>query len=103
MFFDRAVEIKAPITIRNVFAESKMENLEFFRHEGLLSLVGVPLAANGETFGSLTFLMREEHDFSEEEIDFLLTLAGQVPIAVHHAEVFEQSLELAGLMRKANR
>ncbi len=103
MFFDRAVEIKAPITIRNVFAESKMENLEFFRHEGLLSLVGVPLAANGETFGSLTFLMREEHDFSEEEIDFLLTLAGQVAIAVHHAELFEQIQEQTGELRRANK
>ena len=103
MVFDRAVETKKPIVVRNVFADSSVKNVEFFRQEGLAAFVAVPLAANGETIGSLTFLMREEHEFSPEEVDFLATLAGPVAIAIQHAELFERIQEQTNQLRNANK
>jgi signal transduction histidine kinase len=102
-FFDRVAEIKAPVTVRDVFGDSSIEDVKFFRHEGLLSFVSLPLIANAETLGSLTFLTREEHEFSGEEIGFLSTLAGQVAIAFHHSQLFDQIQEQASQLRKANK
>ena len=102
-FVDRVVELGAPLIIPNVFADPQGESLEFFRAEGLVSFLGVPLVANGEVLGGLAFLAREEHDFSEEEIGFVLTLAGQVAIAIHHSQLFEQIQQQASELRNANK
>jgi signal transduction histidine kinase len=103
LLFDRVVEIKAPLTVRDVFADSSIEDVEFFRQEGLLSFISMPLIANGETLGSLAFLTREAHEFSVEEIGFLSTLTGQVAIAFRHSQLFDQIQEQASELRKANK
>jgi signal transduction histidine kinase len=63
----------------------------------------VPLIANNSAVGCLVFLNREEHDFVEEEIEFVSTVAGQAAIAIHHAELFEQSERQAEELRGADR
>jgi signal transduction histidine kinase len=65
--------------------------------------LAVPLIANNRAVGCLVFLSREEHDFGEEEIEFVSTVAGQAAIAIHHAELFEQSERQAVELRGADR
>jgi signal transduction histidine kinase len=100
---DQVVEHPSPLVVRNVFADPRMENLEFFKEEGLVSLVCVPLLANGQMLGNLVFFTREEHDFGEEEIGFLSTLAGQAAIAIHHSQLFIRSQNQADELRHAHR
>jgi signal transduction histidine kinase len=100
---DRVLEAQTPLIICNVFADSRVEDWQFFRDEALVSFLGVPLVAKGERLGSLAFLTREEHDFSEEEIDFLSTLAGQAAMALHHSRLFEQIQAQASLLEHANK
>ncbi|MGH7794060.1 MAG: ATP-binding protein [Candidatus Binatia bacterium] len=90
-FTDRVVNEERPLVVSNVFTNARVEYLEFFKNEGLLSFTGVPLVANNSSLGCLVFLTREEHKFGEEEIEFLSTLAGQLAIAIHHAELYDQS------------
>ncbi|MCZ6626529.1 MAG: GAF domain-containing sensor histidine kinase, partial [Deltaproteobacteria bacterium] len=51
---------------------------------------GVPIGAKGEVLGILSFLTREEHQFSNEEVAFLYTVAGQAAIAIQNAQLYEQ-------------
>ncbi len=102
-FVNRVVETGSPMRIGNLFVDRSVENCEFFRDQGLVSLIAMPLAANGHVLGSLSFLTREEHDFSEEEVGFLATLAGLVAIAIHHSELFGQIHQQAGELRHANK
>jgi len=102
-FTDRMVEDQMPLIVQNVFTDSRVQDLEFFKKEGLVSFLGVPLSANGTALGCLVFLTRDEHEFGEEEIDFLSTLSGQVAIAVHHSELYSRSQQQAEELRDAHK
>ena len=45
---------------------------------------------------------REEHEFTKEEIEFLSTLAGQAAIAIHNAQLYEQTLASRKELDSAN-
>ena len=103
VFTERVVEEQRPHSVRNVFVDAQVQNREFFEEEGLVSFLGVPLVANKEALGCLVLLTRDEHEFNEEEIDFLSTLAGQAAIAVHHSELYDQSQRQADELRDAHK
>ncbi|MBI3066631.1 MAG: GAF domain-containing sensor histidine kinase [Deltaproteobacteria bacterium] len=99
---DRAAKRQTALVIRNVFEECGAENLQWWRDQGLASFLSIPLVANGERLGSLAFLMREVPDFTAEEIECLSTMAGQVALAMRHAELFERIQQQANDLRLVN-
>jgi signal transduction histidine kinase len=101
-FVDEFLELRSLVQVNNVLADPRIKNPELFRRENLVSLLGLPMIANGKFLGSLIFLTREEHCFGAEEIEFLLTLTGQVAIAFHHSQLFNQIQEQANELRQAN-
>ena len=52
---DEMLEARSPLIIRNVFTDGRIKDLEFFRREGLVCFLGVPMIANGEVLGVLLF------------------------------------------------
>lgn len=101
-FVDEFLEARSLLQVGNVFTDPRIKDSEFFRREGLASFLGLPIVAKGKFLGSLIFLTREEHHFDEEEIGFLSTLTGQVAIAFHHSQLFNQIQEQANQLREAN-
>jgi signal transduction histidine kinase len=101
-FVDEILEVRSLVQVGNVFTDPRIKDSELFRREGLVSFLGLPMVANGKFLGSLIFLTREEHHFGEEEIGFLSTLTGQVAIAFHHSQLFNQIQEQANKLRQAN-
>ena len=91
------------MAVSDVFIDQRIKDLAFFRREELVSFVGLPMVANGEFLGSLIFLAREEHHFGEEEVEYLSTLTGQVAIALHHSQLFDQIQRQANDLRHANK
>jgi len=96
-------ESKAPQTIRNVETDPRIRNLEFYRKHKLISYLGVPLIVKDKVLGVLSLYTKEEHEFTKEEIEFLSTLAGQAAIAIHNAQLHEQTREQAVGLEKANK
>lgn len=101
-FIDGIMKTLEPLIVRNVFADARVKNLEYFKKEGLVSIFGIPLVANGETLGCLVYAAREEHGFANEEIEFLKTLAGQAAIAIHHSQLYRQSQQQTEELRHAH-
>jgi signal transduction histidine kinase len=99
---DAVAQSGATLTIRNVFSDAQIKHREFFENEGLVSLVALPLAANGEMLGCSVWLTRNEHDFNQEEVDFLSTLVGQAAGAVQHSELYDQSRRQTDELRSAH-
>jgi signal transduction histidine kinase len=102
-FTDRVIVDQRPCQVRNVFTDRQLQNLDLFEDEGLVSFLGVPLVANNRALGCLVFLTREEHEFNEEEIDFLSTLAGQAAIAIHHSELYDRGQRQAAELIDAHK
>ena len=94
---------KGPVIIANVQKNTQVKYPEFLRKYGLISYLGVPLVAKGNILGTLGFYTKEEHQFTNEEIDFLTTLGSQAAIAMHNSQLFEQvekrTRELSALYR----
>lgn len=102
-FVDRVVIEEKPLTVNNVFTDPRVESLDLFKNEGLLAFIALPLIDNQIRLGCLVFLARDEHEFGEEEIDFLSTLAGQAAIAIQHAELYDRSQRQAEELRGADK
>ena len=96
-------ETKAPVTISNVQSDPQNEDQEFFRKHGLVSYLGIPLIAQGEILGVISFYTKEEHEFNKEEVEFLSTLAGQAAIAIHNSQIYQEMVSLAAQLSRSNK
>ena len=97
------LEKKAPVTIKNVQRDPCVRNPDFCRHHNLVSYLGVPLIVKEELLGVLGFYTREEHDFGDEEIEFLSTVAGQAAVAIQNSQLYQQTRDQAIELERANR
>jgi signal transduction histidine kinase/DNA-binding response OmpR family regulator len=96
-------ESKALVVIGNFETDTRVENHEFFRMHGLTSYLGLPLIAKDAVLGILSFYTKEEHEFSEEEIEFLSTLADRTAMAIYNAQLYERTRDQAIELNKANK
>ncbi|MFQ5852837.1 MAG: GAF domain-containing protein [Candidatus Binatia bacterium] len=94
------VERMTPIIVRDLRKDPPVHESEFFRKHGLISSLAIPLIAKGQALGVLWFNTKEEHEFSDEEVDFLSTIAGQAAIAIHNSQLYEQSKRQAVQLEK---
>ncbi|MDH3444263.1 MAG: ATP-binding protein, partial [Deltaproteobacteria bacterium] len=97
------VEQKTPLVIDNLQLDSRSGLFEPWIKFGWTRLAGLPLMAEGEVLGALMFYARDQHSFSEDEVQFLVTLAGQLASAILNSRFYEESLEHAADLLKANK
>jgi PAS domain S-box-containing protein len=86
----RILETKRSFFIENIQTDSEKIASSFFRKQGFVSYLGVPLIAKNEVVGILGFYTRKFHQFDQQEVDFLRTLAGQAAIAIDNARLYEK-------------
>ncbi len=96
-------EKRAPVVVENVQTDPRTGNPEFFRKQGLVSYIGIPLVAEGQILGVLGFYMREKHWFAKEEGEFLSALGREVAIAIHNSQLYEQIKNQAAALELANK
>ncbi|MDP2601699.1 MAG: GAF domain-containing protein [Deltaproteobacteria bacterium] len=87
----RVIETKAPVTVRNIQADPQTYNPAIFNSRGLVSYLGIPLSAKDEALGVLSLYTHQEHDFTQEEIEFLDTLGRQAALAIHNARLYQEA------------
>ena len=93
---------KGPVFIKNIQTSEKTADPGFFRRYGLLSYVGLPLMAKGECLGVLAIYTKFEHEFADDEVNLLLTIAGQAAIALHNSQLYEQTKKQTLELERAN-
>jgi signal transduction histidine kinase/putative methionine-R-sulfoxide reductase with GAF domain/HAMP domain-containing protein len=96
-------ESKALRMVSNVQTDPSVRDPEFFRKHGLVSYLGVPLIVKDKVLGVLSFYTKQEHEFASEEVEFLMTLAGQAAIAVHNAQLYEEARVSEAALQETNR
>jgi signal transduction histidine kinase len=96
------LESKAPLVVENALKDPRTRYPDFFRRYGLISYLGVPLVTKGEVIGDISIFTKEEHPFTNEEVRFFTMLAGQVAIAIHNAQLFEDVKQQTVELERAN-
>ena len=81
---------KRPMIIPNIQEIVEPDRFPLYRQHGFVSYLGVPLIVKDEVVGILGFYTKVLHEFTEEEVDFLLTVAGQGAIAINNARLYDE-------------
>jgi signal transduction histidine kinase/PAS domain-containing protein len=94
---------KDAVRISNIQTSKNGLDSDYFCKRGFVSYVGVPLIAQDKVLGILSFYCRKERYFSDEEINFLRTLAGQAAGAIQNSQLYEQTKQQAIDLEKASK
>jgi signal transduction histidine kinase len=94
------VRRKKPLQVANVQADSRYQNVEVARTEGLVSLLSVPLIFAGQTIGTLSVYTARPYNFSNEEIQILSALAELSAIAIEKARLYERIVDVEEQLRQ---
>ncbi len=88
-----AIERREAIVVRDYFTDKRLKDAPYdaVREEGLRSFLAVPFfSGEGKAMGVLYVATRRRREFTQEEIDALVTLATQASVAIEHARLFEE-------------
>ncbi len=96
------LEHRVPFALADIRTDSRCYDPDFAREHGLVSYLGVPLIAKAKPLGVIGFFTKEEHCFSDEEVELLSTIAGQSAIAIQNAQLYEQTKHQAAALERAN-
>jgi signal transduction histidine kinase len=91
---------KKPMQVANVQTSSRYQNVEVARHEGLISLLSVPLLFAGQSIGTLNVYTSRPYNFSNEEIRILSALAELSAIAIEKARLYERIVDVEEQLRQ---
>ena len=99
---------KQPLMIKNVLDEPRFKEKDMARKMGLASMAGVPLQGkDGRVIGVLNCFTTVSHDFSETEVNLIITVANQAAVAIMNTElmvktqVIQRELETRKLVDRA--
>jgi len=81
---------KKPLYIPDISQNALWKNTESSAIDRIVSYLGIPLMVDGEVIGVLDISNRYFREYTEEEIDFLQTLAGQAAIAIKNARLYQE-------------
>jgi signal transduction histidine kinase len=91
---------RKPMQIDNVQTSSRYQNVEVARHEGLVSLLSVPLMFAGSAIGVLNVYTGVPYTFSNEEIQILTALAELSALAIEKARLYERIVDVEEQLRQ---
>src|SRR5580700_2872369 len=91
---------KKSMQVYNVQADTRYQNVELARREGLVSLLSVPLIFAGQSIGALNVYTARTYNFSNEEIRILGALAELSAIAIEKARLYERIVDVEEQLRQ---
>jgi signal transduction histidine kinase len=94
------VRRKKPLSVANVQTDTRYQNVELARREGLVSLLSVPLIFSGQSLGALSVYTARPYSFSNEEIKILSALAELSAIAIEKARLYERIVDVEEQLRQ---
>ncbi|GCE27205.1 hypothetical protein KDA_26890 [Dictyobacter alpinus] len=79
----------SPVYIPDVRTDPRFQYKEAARHEGLVSVLCVPLEVHGGAIGVMRVYTDRPTDFVEDDIQFLSVLASLAALSIENARLYE--------------
>ncbi len=102
-----AAQENSPVSVLDVKRDGRYVNKEIAEKEGLCSLLSMPMSIKGRVVGVINCYTAEEHEFTDEEMTILGTVANQAALAIENTELMlksklmEEELETRKLIERA--
>src|SRR6266446_1786279 len=102
-----AWQTQRPLVLENIDRETRFSTAtEIMRADGIKSLCNIPLTSPLRRLGTLSFGSRDDHAFSDADVDFLQQLTSQIALAVdntlHHEQLASERDRLQLLLEVNN-
>jgi len=81
----------APVLIRDVRTDPRVEYPEAAAREGIASILSIPIVARERVVGVLRLYAAEPRDYSQDDVAFLSALAEIAGIALMNARLYERT------------
>jgi two-component sensor histidine kinase/putative methionine-R-sulfoxide reductase with GAF domain len=88
-----AALVGKPVAVKDAWADSRFKYVPGLREENTVSILAVPIVlfTKEKLVGVITTHTFKECEFSDTEIKFLETVAGEIAIAIENARLYEQT------------
>jgi signal transduction histidine kinase len=93
-FSGRVAQTGEPLIVRDLSTDPRLTRL-VAREIGLHSLAISPLVSRAKVLGTLFVATRGRREFSQEDIDLLTAIGGQIGVAVENAQLYERAQQVA--------
>ncbi len=103
----QVAETNQPRMVLNVLEDPDFKEKELARHEGLVSMLSVPMAVKDRVIGVINCYTSYPHEFSETERNVLITVSNEAAVAIENTElmvktrVIQEELESRKLIERA--
>ncbi|MBN1823990.1 MAG: GAF domain-containing protein [Endomicrobiales bacterium] len=87
----RAVITKKTVVVPDVLKEPLYSYPDIAKKEGLVSMLAVPMLIKDKPIGVINCYTTAFHNFTEEELDILQTIANQSAVAIENTRLIEES------------
>lgn len=92
---------RQPRVLRAADLQSDTPGTDYLVAQDMASLALIPLAAKGESIGTIELVSRSEVEaFSSERLNLAMTLANQAAVALENARLYERQRETADQLRE---
>jgi signal transduction histidine kinase len=98
----QAVTQKLPVTVRDARTDPRIADRGFYRRQGIVSYLGLPLVVNDVAVADLVVLTQYERQFNRQEVEFLSALGSQAATAIHNAQLHELIQAQAAKLIRSN-
>ena len=88
----RVVQKKQPLTVLDVTREKGYKYPDLARAEGLHSMIAVPMMIKDRVIGVLNCYTASEHEFAQEEVHTLLSVANQAAVAIENTQLLAEKV-----------
>lgn len=78
-----------PSIVADAAADPRLSHREAAQKEGVRTIINIPLILRDKVIGLLRVYMMSVYDFSDDDSEFLMTLAAQTATAVENARLYE--------------
>lgn len=88
------------VCIQDAYDDPRIQYREDLRHEGINTMLSLPLEASGKSIGVLRLYSAERREFSAEEIELVAALAELGGLAIANARLYaNEGIKLSALLQ----
>jgi signal transduction histidine kinase len=93
-FSGRVVLSGEPLVVQDLSTDPRLTR-PAIREKNFHAMVTIPLVSRAKVLGTLFVATFSQREFSQQEIDLLTSIGGQVGVAVENARLYEQAQQVA--------
>ena len=93
-FSGQVAQTGEPLVVQDLSTDARLTR-SAVKESDFQSLAIAPLVSRAKVLGTLFVITRRDREFSQQDIELLISIGGQIGVAVENAQLYEQAKQIA--------